>query len=225
MNDKKKPAKDFVPIREVCRMVGLKYCAIRKFVKEANIKSLNMPSGQTLYSRQSILDYIGNNSNTEVENQKPPRHKIVYCRVSSEKQKDDLQRQVGLAESSFPGYEIISDIGSGINWKRKGIQTILGYAMQRNLEELIIFHKDRLTRFGFDLFKSIIELSGGKIKVLHCETEESSEVELSKDLLAIIHIFNCREMGKRRYSKRGIKNNKDETPPNAPTEITTTSMA
>ena len=128
--------------------------------------------------------------------------KIVYARVSSYKQRDDLERQVELLKHNYPSHTVIQDIGSGINFKRKGLQTLLERCLLREIEEVVVAHKDRLCRFGFDLIKHIVEAAGGRIIVLDEEVHKSTEQELAEDLLSIIHVFNCRQMGKRRYNKK-----------------------
>jgi len=102
--------------------------------------------------------------------------------------------------SKFPDYTIIQDVASGINWKRKGLKTILEFAMSGKLEELVVAYRDRLCRFGFELIQWILETNGCKLMVLD-ETIQTKEEELTNDLLSIIHIFNCRQMGMRRYKK------------------------
>lgn len=199
---------EYVPIRELCKSIKLKYRAAKRFAKEGNIKSINTPSGQTLYSKQSIQQYINDNSNFKIQPEKIQKHNIVYCRVSSVKQENDLQRQVELAKQLYPNYTIISDVASGINWKRKGLKTILEYSMQGILESVVIFHKDRLARFAFELIEFIIKSNGGKLIIINNDNEKSNEQELAEDLLSIVHIYSCRQMGKRRYSKKSndIKN-------------------
>ena len=100
----------------------------------------------------------------------------------------------------FDSYKLISDIGSGINFKRQGLITILDSCLQNNIGEVVIAHKDRLSRFGFDLIKLIIEKAGGKITIINDEQNKSTEQELAEDLLSIIHIYSCRQMGKRKYT-------------------------
>ncbi|HKL81767.1 MAG TPA: IS607 family transposase, partial [Desulfobacter sp.] len=91
---------------------------------------------------------------------------ICYCRVSSYKQKDDLERQVKFMQEKFPNAETITDIGSGLNFKRKGLKTILERSIRGDSINLYVAHKDRLCRFGFDLIEWIIKRSSGKIVVL-----------------------------------------------------------
>ncbi len=139
--------------------------------------------------------------------------KIIYCRISSKKQSDDLERQIEYCRSKFPDHELLSDIASGINFKRKNLQAILERAMQGNLKEVVVAHKDRLCRFGFDLIESIFKLTNTKLIVLNQDnecTKPSTEQELAEDLLSIVHIYSCRQMGKRRYIQKTDENKKDK---------------
>ena len=132
----------------------------------------------------------------EVSNEKQ-RIKICYCRVSTRSQKEDLERQVQFFQGEYPGYEIIKDIGSGLNSKRKGFNSILDSGIKGDLEEVVVTHRDRFCRFDFDIFERIIqEYSGGKIVVLD-KTETSPEKELVNDLLSIITVFSARVHGLR----------------------------
>ena len=107
----------------------------------------------------------------------------------------------------------MSDIASGINFNRKGLQTILDSCIQGTIGEVVIAHRDRLSRFGFDLIKIIIEKAGGKITILDDENNKSTEQELAEDLLSIIHIYSCRQMGRRSYKITQSKSaeNQNET--------------
>jgi predicted site-specific integrase-resolvase len=133
---------------------------------------------------------------------------------------DDLSRQFEYIKNKrleYASYIPLSDVASGINFNRKGLSTLLDASLQGTLGEVIIAHRDRLCRFGFDLIKLIIEKNGGKIIVLDDEQNKSTEQELSEDLLSIIHIYSCRQMGKRSYKNKQqskiIKNSiKNELP-------------
>jgi predicted site-specific integrase-resolvase len=96
---------------------------------------------------------------------------------------------------------LVQDIGSGINFKRKGLQTILELALKGDLEQLVVSYKDRLARFGFELIEWIINKQGGEVVILDGSTDQSTEQELAEDLLSIVTVFNARNMGKRRYTK------------------------
>lgn len=102
---------------------------------------------------------------------------------------------------AYPQAEIVKDIGSGLNFKRKGFKALLERAMSGDKLTVVVAHRDRLCRFGFDLVRDIIERSGGRIMVLN-ETRLSPEQELVTDLLSIIHIFSARLHGLRSYKNK-----------------------
>jgi len=138
----------------------------------------------------NIEKYIEQNINI-----KKVKRNIYYCRVSSHQQKDDLKRQIEYMKKEYPTYEIIKDIGSGLNFKRKGLKKLIKYTINGEINEVVIAYKDRLCRFGYELIKHIIEeYSGGKIIKL---TEE-----MTKDLVSIINICSARINGLRKYKKK-----------------------
>ena len=126
------------------------------------------------------------------------RSVVCYCRVSSGKQRDDLARQVTYMRQQFPDADIVKDIGSGLNFRRKGLQTILRRLLQGDKFTLIVAHRDRLCRFGFQLFEFLFNENGGEIMVLD-KSDGTPEQELTQDLLSILHVFSCRMHGLRRY--------------------------
>jgi len=129
---------------------------------------------------------------------------FLYARVSSKKQLDDLVRQIDFIKTRRPeysSYTCITDVASGINFSRKGLSTLLEACLQHTIGEVVVAHKDRLSRFGFDLIELIIRKAGGKLTVIDDEKNKSTEQELSEDLLSIVDIYCCRQMGKRSYKK------------------------
>ena len=106
----------------------------------------------------------------------------------------------------YPETEVIRDIGSGLNFKRKGLRTLLEWLMQSDKLQVVIAHRDRLARFGIDLIRYLIEQNGGELVVLD-QTEHSPQEELTADLLAILHVFSCRMSGIRSYREK-IKEDK-----------------
>jgi len=132
---------------------------------------------------------------------------ICYCRVSSGKQKDDLERQIKYLKEKYPSAEIVKDIGSGLNFKRKGLTTILDRAMCGEVITLVVAYKDRLARFGIDLIRQVLEKHGGGLVVLN-EVTHSPEEELVNDICSIVHCFSCRLHGLRAY-KDQIKKDKN----------------
>ena len=197
----------YISIGEASLITGIKHYALRKIGDEKKIRCYKTPSGQRKFNLYDLQKMLNNNS-AVIEIQKI-KNNFLYTRISSKKQLDDLFRQIEYVRNYKPeyaSYTLIQDIGSGINFKRKGIQTILDACLQRTIGEVVIAHKDRLSRFGFDLFQSIIEKAGGKITVIKNNSNKSSEEELAEDLLSIVHIFSCRQMGKRKYGRNSNEN-------------------
>jgi putative resolvase len=197
MNEEKK----FITIQEASLFSGLSKQTIRKMADLSQINSYKTPSGQRRidkFSLQTMCNVDFSNKNLKTCS----KQNFLYTRVSTKKQLDDLSRQVEyIKRPEYSEYIIISDIGSGINFKRKGLQTILESCLQHTIGEVVIAHRDRLCRFAFELIESIIIKAGGKLTVLENNLNTSTEDELSQDLLSIIHIFNCRQMGKRSYKR------------------------
>jgi predicted site-specific integrase-resolvase len=104
--------------------------------------------------------------------------------------------------AEFPGYKIITDIASGINWRRKGFKTILESAMHGNCGQVVVAHRDRIARFGFELIDWILRTNGANLVVQHKDVGASSETELAEDIIAITTVFVCKHYGKRRYAKK-----------------------
>jgi predicted site-specific integrase-resolvase len=189
-------------IQRVSKLYGIDSSTLRRWSDEGHIRSWRSPKNTRMYNSTDLNCMFKMSDQTQEKQQKPIRRRIIYCRVSSNGQKNDLQRQIEYLQHQYPSYELITDIGSGINYKRKGLQTILEYCNRKEIEELVVAHKDRLCRFGFELIQSIIELQNGAITILDGhEDHKSTEQELADDLLSIIHVFNCRQLGKRRYKK------------------------
>ena len=130
---------------------------------------------------------------------------IGYCRASSYKQKDDLQRQVEnmklYLDKQNKNYEIIEDIGSGINYTKKGLRTLLRKIVNNEVEKVVVLYKDRLLRFGFELVEYIANLYGCEIEVID-STEKTEQQELVEDLVQIITVFSCKLQGKRANKAR-----------------------
>lgn len=195
--DDEQPDTTYVTPKKAKEFLGVSDSTLRLWDEQNKIKTIRTPSGTRLYDLQSIHG----NSNTSKTVHKIEKERIVYCRVSSKHQNDDLERQKDFFRSKYPNHNVVSDIGSGLNWKRAGLKTILERSMSGNLEEVVVAHRDRLSRFAFELIEFILERNGTKLIVLDAEHGKSKQTELAEDVLSIIHVFSCREMGKRRYSK------------------------
>lgn len=191
---------EYVSSQEACKLFQVSISTLRRWDNEGKIDTYRTAGKQRRYSTQ-LLTKTNNTTTNDVQKQK-----ICYCRVSSTHQKNDLQRQKEYLKSKYPDYRIIQDIGSGINWKRSGLKTILELAMQKKLDTVVVAHRDRLCRFAFELIQWILEKNEVKLVVLN-ESICSTEQELAEDLLSIIHVFSCKQMGKRWYKKEDNNGN------------------
>ena len=180
----------YLPSRKAAEALGLHPNTLRRWADAGKIEHIKTESGQRRYNIDSFVgcraQLVG----------------ICYCRVSSYKQRDDLERQVAFMRQHYPQYEVIRDIGSGLNFKRKGLRALLGRLLQGDKLRLVVAHKDRLARFGFECIQFMVEQNGGELVVLN-ESGLSPERELADDLLAILDGFACRMHGRR--SDKGKK--------------------
>ena len=122
---------------------------------------------------------------------------IGYCRVGGRGQAEDLASQIAYVQKHYPEAEIIRDFGSGINFKRKGLLSLLERLLRGDKLRVVVAYRDPLARFGGEVIQFLVEQNGGEVVVLD-KTVYSPE-ELTADLLAILHVFSHRMSGLRRY--------------------------
>ncbi|HDR4422959.1 TPA: IS607 family transposase [Bacillus cereus] len=130
----------------------------------------------------------------------------MYTRVSNPGQKDDLENQVEFLKTFANARgmivdEVIKDIGSGLNYNRKQWNKLIDSCMERNISTIIIAHKDRFVRFGYDWFEEFLRKMGVGIMIVNNE-KLSPQEELVQDLISIIYVFSCRIYGLRTYKKK-----------------------
>ena len=176
----------YIPGKKASALLGMHQNTLRKYADRGIIPSFKTASGQRRYDVDAYL------------NQQPDIQTVCYCRVSSNKQKDDLQRQILSMQEQFPHAAIITDAAGGLNWQRKGLVSILERLHQGDKLQIVVAHRDRLARFGFELIQWLVERNGGAVLVLN-QQDASPESELTEDILAILHTFSCRLHGLRRY--------------------------
>lgn len=189
----------FVKTKEACRILGLHPNTLRRYADNNQIKYIKSVGGQRLYEIEDFLGATGTTDNFET---------ILYCRVSSSKQQDDLQRQISSLQEVYPEAEVIKDIGSGLNFKRKGLQTLLERILSGKKCRVVVAYRDRLARFWVDVFEFLIKQNGGELVVLDKPDNQSVEEEFTEDLLAVLHHFSCKMHGRRGHKS---KENKGET--------------
>lgn len=184
----------YVTPQKACKILGVHYKTLYNWERKNKIETIRTPGGKRLYN---VDKYVNDHINIDIPTKE--KYKICYCRVSSYKQKDDLLRQIEFMKSKYPEHKIIKDIGSGLNFKRHGLQKIINMAINGEIDEVVVAYKDRLCRFGFDLIEYLVQTySNGKIVILK-EEHLSPNEELTKDLVSIINIFSARINGMRKY--------------------------
>jgi predicted site-specific integrase-resolvase len=177
----------YVTPREACKLLSVSEKTLRNWDEAGKIKTIRTPTNQRRYDIDSVFsDGISS------------RVTALYCRVSSTKQKEDLNRQISYLQGIYPQGQIFKDIGGGLNFKRKSLLALLGQVMSGTVSQIVVCHQDRLARFGCDLIRWICEQNDCKLVVLG-RTDLSPEKEMVEDILAIIHVFSCRLYGLRKY--------------------------
>ena len=163
------------------------------------IKSQRTPTDRRYYTYDQYLEYKGiNNTNDN-------RKTVIYTRVSTNGQKDDLKNQVEFLlnftySKGIIVNEIIKDIGSGLNYNRKKWNKLINECMENKIDTIIITHKDRFICFGYNWFERFLWKFNVKIIVVNNELLSPQE-ELVQDIISILHVFSCRIYGLRKYKK------------------------
>lgn len=180
--------------KEVSQMLNVTVKTLQNWDYSGKLVAKRNPNNRRYYTFEQLNKFLGK--------EKIPTKKTIigYCRVSSNKQKDDLQRQIENVKTYMfsKGYqfEIIQDIGSGINYNKKGLNNLIQMIISNQIEKIVVAYKDRLLRFGFELVENICKLYEVEIEIID-NTEKTEEQELVEDLVQIITVFSCKLNGKR----------------------------
>ena len=189
---------NYVKPKIASKELGITVQTLRNWADTGKINFITGAGGGRLYDTKSITKKNTTSFSKE-------KFKYIYCRVSCSKQKDDLQRQISYLKEKYKHHIVVTDIASGINFKRKTLQRLLNEAINGNIEEIVVAHKDRLCRISWDHFQWLFSRLGVNI-IVEDREEHSPESELAEDLFSIIHVFSCRHYGQRRnYTNKGIQ--------------------
>jgi predicted site-specific integrase-resolvase len=189
----------YYSIGEFAAAIGVTQQTLRNWHKQGTLVPARIAeSGYRYYSEDQLREMLGT---------KPKKNRITigYCRVSSPKQKDDLERQVEsmrqyLIAQGKP-FDLIQDVGSGINYTKKGLQQLIQRVTLGEVDKIVVMDKDRLLRFGFEIIEYLASLYGCEIEVID-HTEKTEEQELVEDLVQIITVFSCKLQGRRANKAR-----------------------
>jgi len=188
---------------KAAKMLGVTVKTLQRWEREGRL----IPVGRTdsnrrLYTISQIKSFIG----IRQSNHQAPSRLIAYCRVSSAAQKPDLINQRRVLEEfivarGLANVEFVEEIGGGLNFKRKKFLALMEEIGRREIKILILAHRDRLTRFGFEWFEHYAKIQGCEVLVLNQE-RLSPEQEMVQDLMTIVHCFSSRLYGLRNYRKK-----------------------
>lgn len=200
----------FFSIHAFSKILGVTPQTLRNWDRLGKLKPHHTASNGHRYYSQEQLDQI-------TDTQREKRITIGYCRVSSYKQKDDLNRQCEnmrtyLLARGKP-FKIIQDIGSGINYHNKGLIELIELINNNRVDKVVILYKDRLLRFGAELIEKFASLHNCEIEIID-HAEKTEQQELVEDLIQIITVFSCKLQGKRAHKAKKLiqelANNGDE---------------
>jgi len=178
-------------------VLGVTPKTVRLWEKEGKISSIKTEGGHRRFYPSEVL-----------KNKKQSNITIGYARVSTSEQRDDLDRQKKILElyCAEKGWEceIISDIGSGINYNKKGLERLIKLICLGEIERLVVSHKDRLLRFGSEIIFSICEQHNVEIVIINKSINSTFEEELTNDVLEIITVFSAKLYGSRSHKNKKI---------------------
>ena len=184
-------------ISEAAKLKGVSTSTLRRWETDGILIPERTANGHRRYDLNQLLGIKKELSFT-----------IGYARVSSHDQKEDLARQVQVLElfSAQNGWqiEIISDLGSGLNYSKKGLKRLISLITNNQVERLILTHKDRLLRFGSELIFSLCEIFGTEVVIINRTEDASFEEDLANDVLEIITVFSARLYGSRSHKNRKL---------------------
>lgn len=185
--------------KEFAEMIGVSVKTLQRWDREGILKAHRTPKDRRYYTDKQYTEYTG-------KREQKARKTIIYARVSSNNQKDDLNNQVEFLKqyANAKGMivdEIFEDIGSGLNYNRKKWNQLIEKCIAGEISTIIIAHKDRFIRFGYEWFEKFLQSNGTEIIAVNNE-KMSPEQELINDLISIIHVFSCRIYGLRKYKNK-----------------------
>jgi len=188
--------------KQVAEILGVSFITIKRWIYSGKIKAVKLPTGKWRIPESDVKKILGEEPSKETR-------AVIYARVSSSDQRKDLERQVEYltAYCSAKGYKLvdtITDIASGLNTRRKGLQKLFKLVSEGKVDVVLITYKDRLTRFGYEYLEYFFSQFGARIEAIHGEEEKDAQQELVEDLIAIITSFARKLYGIRSHKKRKL---------------------
>ena len=192
--------------KDFAELLGVSVKTLQRWDYDGVLKAYRTPTNRRYYTYDQYLQFKG------IQTEADTREVVIYARVSTKNQKDDLKNQVEFLQNFCNARgmivsKCIEDFGSGMNYNRKQWTQLLDDVMERKVKTIVVSSKDRFIRFGFDWYARFCEKFGAKILVVNNDALSPNE-ELVQDIVSILHVFSCRLYGLRKY-KRLIKGDGD----------------
>ncbi|MEQ8155931.1 MAG: IS607 family transposase [Clostridiaceae bacterium] len=187
-------------IGEASKILGVAVSTMRRWEAEGRLIPERTVSGHRRYDREALLNFKYHKENVKLT--------IGYCRVSSSDQREDLARQIKTVSDycAAKGYQfkIIEDLGSGLNYNKKGLKELIELICHKEVERVVINYKDRLIRFGFEIIEQLCLINDVDIEVINYSEDKNYEEELVEDVLSVITVFSARLYGSRSHKIKKI---------------------
>ena len=192
--------------KDFAELLGVSVKTLQRWDRDGILKANRTPTDRRYYTYDQYLQFKGIQTENDI------RDTVIYARVSTRNQKDDLQNQVEFLKQFCNAKGIIvnqcvEDFGSGLNYNRKKWNRLLDEVMANKIKTIVISNKDRFIRFGYDWFEKFCEKFNTKIIIVNNETLSPNE-ELVQDIISILHVFSCRLYWLRKY-KNQIKEDEE----------------
>ena len=184
-----------VNIGKAALELGVAQETLRRWERLGKISVERTPKGHRRYDLAKLRGIVSGST------KQCGKRTIAYARVSSHDQKTDLVRQVALLETFCAShgweYDILQDLGSGLNYSKKGLKKLIKEICLGTIGRLVVTHKDRLLRFGAELIFALCEQFGTEVVIMNASEETNFEEDLVQDVLEIITVFSARLYGAR----------------------------
>lgn len=185
---------------------GTSASTLRSWANQGWVDHVRTRGGKRLYNVDQLVERMGGSSGSS----NVTKQSIIYARVSSPKQRGDLERQVSELKEAYPDHIVIRDIGSGINFKKPGLRSLLDRVDKGIVQEIVVMYKDRLARFAIDLLEYIFSRKGVRFVVHRRGPGTEGAQQLAEDLMAITTVFVASNNGKRAAEGRRRRKRKRE---------------
>jgi putative resolvase len=197
-----------VSIKAAAEVLGVREETLRRWEQAGKITSERTAGGHRRYDLATIRKVAEKREHPSLEPESSARVTIGYARVSSPDQVPDLHRQVGVLEvyCATKGWEVVilQDRGSGLNYRKRGLRTLIERICSGEVERLVLTHQDRLLRFGAELVFALCEHFGTEVLIINAAEERSFEEDLAQDVLEIITVFSARLYGSRSHKNKQV---------------------